>query len=52
MQPIPRQRISKHVPTATNLNTTIEYCWKWCFLIGPCKVVIRKTVGATQLVVS
>jgi hypothetical protein len=32
-----------------NMPTT-EYYWKWCFLLGPCKVVIRKTIRAIQSV--
>jgi hypothetical protein len=26
------------------------YCWKRCFLLGPSKGVIRKTIGATETV--
>jgi hypothetical protein len=25
-----------------------RYCWKQCFLLSPCKGVIRKTNGATK----
>jgi hypothetical protein len=25
-----------------------SYCWKRCFLLDPCKGIIRKTIGATQ----
>jgi hypothetical protein len=35
------------------VNTSLQqwsYCWKRCFLFDPCKVVIRKTTGAIQLV--
>jgi hypothetical protein len=28
-------------------NTPLKW-WKRCFTIGPCKVVIRKTIVATQ----
>jgi hypothetical protein len=27
-----------------------RYCWKLCFILGPCKRVIRKTVGAAESV--
>jgi hypothetical protein len=30
------------------VNTPLQqwsYCWKRCFLFGPCKMVIRKTIG-------
>jgi hypothetical protein len=30
----------------------LSYCWKKCFILGPCKEVIRKTTGVTQLVES
>jgi hypothetical protein len=52
MQSPYRQRIGKHILAATNTNTTTELCWKRRFLVGPFKVVIRKTTGATQLVES
>jgi hypothetical protein len=50
MQPVYRQRIGKHVPAATNTKTTIELLLETVFLLGPRKVVIRKTIGATQFV--
>jgi hypothetical protein len=34
---------------SVNTHTTIEYFWTRCFLFGPCKVVIRKTIRAIQL---
>jgi hypothetical protein len=34
------------------LTQQYSYCWKRCFLLGPCKGFIRKTVGATQSVES
>jgi hypothetical protein len=43
-----RQRLGKHVPAATDTHATIGVLWKRCFLLGPCKGVIRKTAGATQ----
>jgi hypothetical protein len=58
MQPVSKEWISKHIPTATNKHATIEEpiskqgigkhttiggCWKQCFLFGPCKVVIMKS---------
>jgi hypothetical protein len=52
MQTASRQLIGKQVPGATNTNTIIELFWKRRFLLGPCKLVIRKTNGATQLVES
>jgi hypothetical protein len=53
MQSVCKQQIGKQVPMATNTHATVySYCWKRCFLLGPCRVVIRKTIGATQLVVS
>lgn len=33
------QRLGKHVPTVTDMNTTIE---EPCFLHGPCQDVISK----------
>jgi hypothetical protein len=35
---------------AMNINTAIKLLMDTVFLLGPCKVVIRKTIGATQLV--
>jgi hypothetical protein len=52
MQTVTRQRTSKHVPAATNMNIKIEILLERCFLLDSCKVVIRKTIGAMQLVVS
>jgi hypothetical protein len=52
MQPVSRQWISKHVPVSTNMHATIEYLSETCFLIVPCKVVIRKTIGVTRSVES
>jgi hypothetical protein len=57
MQPICKEWIGKHIPAATNMHATIEKpvskqrigkynnrgCWKWCFLFGPCKVVITES---------
>jgi hypothetical protein len=54
---IPRQRISKHIPAASNAHATIEpvskqridkrnskgYRWKRRFLFGPCRMVIKKS---------
>jgi hypothetical protein len=37
------------------VNTPLQrqsYCWKRCFLYGPWRVVMLKTIGAIQLVVS
>jgi hypothetical protein len=39
MQTVSRQRCGKHA------STTIELRWKRCFLVGPCKWVIRKKIG-------
>jgi hypothetical protein len=46
MQPVSRQWIGKHDPMPTQQQS---YFWKRCFLLKPCKVVMRKTIGATQL---
>jgi hypothetical protein len=46
MQPIVRQLIGKQVPAATNTHTTIELLFELRFLLGPCKVVIRKTIDS------
>jgi hypothetical protein len=35
---------------SANTPTKIDYRWKRCFLFGPCKMVIRKTIRAIQLV--
>jgi hypothetical protein len=34
-----------------SVNTRLQqgYCWKWCFLFGTCKVVIRKTIGGDSV---
>jgi hypothetical protein len=48
---VSRQQLGKHVPAARDKHATIEYCRKRCFIHGPCKGVIRKTVGATKSVV-
>jgi hypothetical protein len=29
-----------------------SYFWKWCFLLGPCRGVMRKTIGVTEWVES
>jgi hypothetical protein len=47
MQLVSRQRIGKYVPAATNTHTTIVTIGN-CFLLGPCKLVIRKITGETQ----
>jgi hypothetical protein len=39
--------LSKHIPVETNMHATIE---EWCFQCGPCKVVIKKRIGAIQSV--
>jgi hypothetical protein len=37
----------KHIPAATNTHATIELLLeKGCFLCGPCRDVITRTVGA------
>jgi hypothetical protein len=51
MLPVSRQWTGKHVLAAKNTHTTIVTVGN-CFLRGPCKVIIKKTIGATQLVVS
>jgi hypothetical protein len=38
------QQIGKHVPT------TIECCWKWCFLFGTRKMITRRSIWSEQLV--
>jgi hypothetical protein len=52
MQQFSRQWICKQVPDATNKHTKLVTVWKLGFLLGPCEVVIRKTTGATQLVLT
>jgi hypothetical protein len=47
---VSRQRLGKHVPTARMHMWQYKYCWKRCFLLGPCKGVIRKITGATESV--
>jgi hypothetical protein len=42
------QHLGKHVPVAMDTNATIE---ERCFLCGPCREVITRTVGAMCLVV-
>jgi hypothetical protein len=44
------ERMSKHVPPATDTNAIIEVVFKRCFLLCPCKCIIRKTTGATESV--
>jgi hypothetical protein len=46
MKTVSRQQIGKHVRAAQQCS----YFWKRCFLLGSCKVVIRKIIGTTQLV--
>jgi hypothetical protein len=41
MQPVSKQRFGKHVRAATDTNATIK---ERCFLRGPCRDVISKTV--------
>jgi hypothetical protein len=48
MQPVSRQRIGKHIPAATNKNTTIELVLETVFSTQSVKMVIRKTFGATH----
>jgi hypothetical protein len=36
------QRLSKHVPAASDMNATLE---ELCFLCGPCRDVISKGQG-------
>jgi hypothetical protein len=43
MQPVSEQQLGKHAPTATDTNAAIK---KRCFLRGPCREVITRTVGA------
>jgi hypothetical protein len=51
MQPVSRQRIGKYVSAATNTHATIELLLETgCLLLGSSKVVMRKIIGATQLV--
>jgi hypothetical protein len=50
MQSVFRHRIAKYVPMVTNINTTIELLLETVVLLCPCKVLVRKTVGVTQLV--
>jgi hypothetical protein len=45
---VSRQRLGKQVPAATATHAIIMYFWKRCFLLGPCKRVIRKTSWATK----
>jgi hypothetical protein len=36
-----------------SVNTPLQqwsYCWKRCFLFGPCEVLIKKRIGATSSV--
>jgi hypothetical protein len=39
-----------HVLAETDTHATIDICLKRCFLLGPCKMVIRNTIGATESV--
>jgi hypothetical protein len=43
------QQLGKHVPAATDTNSTIE---ERCFLCGLCRDVIARTVGAMSSVVA
>jgi hypothetical protein len=52
MQPVSGPRIGKYVPVATNINATTELLLEAVFLFGPCKGVIRNTIGAAQSVES
>jgi hypothetical protein len=45
MQPVSKQLFGKHVCAGTDTNGTIE---ERCFLCGPCRDVINKTVEATS----
>jgi hypothetical protein len=38
--------MGKHVPAVTNTHTTVELFLE---LVSPCREVIRKIIGATQL---
>jgi hypothetical protein len=42
MQPVPRQRISKHVPAATNTHITIELLLETVFSARPVQSVYRE----------
>jgi hypothetical protein len=44
---VSEQQLGKHVPAATDTNATIVERY---FLIGPCREVITRTVGATNSV--
>jgi hypothetical protein len=47
------QRLGKHVPAATNMHALIELLLKTaCFLRGPCRDVITRTVGAMSSIAS
>jgi hypothetical protein len=43
MQPVSGKQLGKDVPDATNTYATIE---ELCFLCGPCREVITRSVGA------
>jgi hypothetical protein len=49
IQPVPRQRLSKHISAATNMNATIEERY---FLCGPCRDVITRPVGDNNSVMT
>jgi hypothetical protein len=40
---ISEQQLRKHVPAATNTQAAVE---ERCFLCGPCREIIPRTVGA------
>jgi hypothetical protein len=44
---VSEQRLGKHVSALTNTHATIE---ARCFRCGPCRGVIKKTIGAIQSV--
>jgi hypothetical protein len=42
---VSRQRLGKHVLTATDTHAAIEVLLKTMFLLGPCKGAMRKIIG-------
>jgi hypothetical protein len=47
---VSRQRLGKHDPATTGSMKQYRYFWNRCFLLGPCKGVIRKIIGATKVI--
>jgi hypothetical protein len=45
---VSKQRLGKLVPAETNIHVTIAILWKRCFLCGPCRDFMSRTVWSNQ----